>query len=76
MRVLCISRREWVETISRHPVAILSPSATAFAFREETRTGDRLAVVVVVSFLVSTFVLLTLRDILFLSPDSMTLTRD
>lgn len=65
-------RREWVKTISRHPVAILSPAA-AFAFREETRTvkaRDRLAVV---SF---PFVFLTSRDILFLSPDSTTLTRD
>lgn len=51
MQVLCcISRagtaRKWVETISRHPVVILSP-ATVFAFREETRivkAGDRLAV--------------------------------
>lgn len=66
--------REWVETISRHPVAILSP-ATAFTFREETRTvkaGDRL---VVISFPVSFPVVFTLRGILFLSLDSMTLTR-
>lgn len=74
----CISRAatacEWMETISRYPIAILSP-ATAFAFLEETRTvkvGDRL----VVSFPSLSFVFLTLsRGILFLSSDSTTLTR-